>query len=260
MTDFNQITLNLSEIAELVINRPKQLNALNSETLEEIGQAIDLVQADETVRVLIITGSGEKSFVAGADIKEMKDKNPMEASEFSQLGNAVFQKIATLRQPVIAAVNGFALGGGCELALACDIRYASENAVFGQPEVGLGIIPGFGGTQRLARLVGPGHAKELIFTGSNIKADEALNIGLVNKVVAPEELKDAVTKLAERIAKQAPFAVENAKTAINQGLDMPLEQGLYLEAVSFGNHFATEDQKNGMADFINKEKTTFSRK
>lgn len=260
MTEFMQISVSIAAVTQITINRPKQLNALNTATLTELDQALDLIENSNEVRVVIIRGSVEKAFVAGADIKEMKDKDAIEATEFSRLGNSVFERIATLSQPVIAAVNGFALGGGCELALACDIRYASENAVFGQPEVGLGIPPGFGGTQRLARLVGPGYAKELIFTAKNIKSDEALRIGLVNKVVALEDLDSEVKKVADRIAKQAPIAVESSKALINQGLDLPLANALELEALSFGSHFATEDQTNGMDAFVNKEKPTFNKK
>ncbi|MEG0475969.1 MAG: enoyl-CoA hydratase-related protein, partial [Carnobacterium sp.] len=189
MTEYNTLTLEKAEgIATLTINRPKMLNALSQEVLEEVSVALDEVEKDGAIRVLIVTGSGTKAFVAGADIKEMKEKNAVEGTIFSSLGNAVFSKLEQLRQPTIAAVNGFALGGGCELALACDIRIGAENAKFGQPEVGLGIIPGFGGTQRLPRLVGTGKAKELIYTGANVAAEEAYRIGLLNKVVAVEDL------------------------------------------------------------------------
>ena len=188
-------------VATITINRPKALNALSTAVLTDLNAALDEVAADQDVYALIITGAGEKSFVAGADIAEMKDKSVEEAAEYGKFGNAVFRKIETFRCPVIAAVNGFALGGGCELAMSCDIRVASENAVFGQPEVGLGITPGFGGTQRLARLVGAGIAKEMIYTARNIKADRAAQIGLVNKVVAADELRATVRQLALGIAK-----------------------------------------------------------
>ena len=261
MTEFKTIELVIEDaIATLTINQPKSLNALTTEVLSEIGQAIEEVENKLDIRALIITGAGEKSFVAGANIVEMKDKNALEGEIFGRLGNEVFYKLSTLRQPTIAAVNGFALGGGCELAMACDIRLASENALFGQPEVGLGITPGFGGTQRLARLVGPGIAKELIYSARNVKAAEAKEIGLVNRVVALEELLPEAKKLAEKIAKQAPLAVEKAKEMINKGLDLPLAAGIDVEVQGFGLLFSTEDQKAGMTAFVNKEKATFNRK
>ncbi|WP_273477986.1 enoyl-CoA hydratase-related protein [Ignavigranum ruoffiae] len=261
MTEFKTIELVIEDaIATLIINQPKSLNALTTEVLSEIGQAIEEVENNLDIRALIITGAGEKSFVAGANIVEMKDKNALEGEIFGRLGNEVFYKLSTLRQPTIAAVNGFALGGGCELAMACDIRLASENALFGQPEVGLGITPGFGGTQRLARLVGPGIAKELIYSARNVKVAEAKEIGLVNRVVALEELLPEAKKLAEKIAKQAPLAVEKAKEMINKGLDLPLAAGIDVEVQGFGLLFSTEDQKAGMTAFVNKEKATFNRK
>ncbi|WP_282920864.1 enoyl-CoA hydratase-related protein [Ignavigranum ruoffiae] len=261
MTEFKTIELVIEDaIATLTINQPKSLNALTTEVLSEIGQAIEEVENNLDIRALIITGAGEKSFVAGANIVEMKDKNALEGEIFGRLGNEIFYKLSTLRQPTIAAVNGFALGGGCELAMACDIRLASENALFGQPEVGLGITPGFGGTQRLARLVGPGIAKELIYSARNVKAAEAKEIGLVNRVVALEELLPEAKKLAEKIAKQAPLAVEKAKEMINKGLDLPLAAGIDVEVQGFGLLFSTEDQKAGMTAFVNKEKATFNRK
>lgn len=261
MTEFKTIELVIEDaIATLTINQPKSLNALTTEVLSAIGQAIEEVENNLDIRALIITGAGEKSFVAGANIVEMKDKNALEGEIFGRLGNEVFYKLSTLRQPTIAAVNGFALGGGCELAMACDIRLASENALFGQPEVGLGITPGFGGTQRLARLVGPGIAKELIYSARNVKAAEAKEIGLVNRVVALEELLPEAKKLAEKIAKQAPLAVEKAKEMINKGLDLPLAAGIDVEVQGFGLLFSTEDQKAGMTAFVNKEKATFNRK
>lgn len=261
MTEFKTIELVIEDaIATLTINQPKSLNALTTEVLSEIGQAIEEVENNLDIRALIITGAGEKSFVAGANIVEMKDKNALEGEIFGRLGNEVFYKLSTLRQPTIAAVNGFALGGGCELAMACDIRLASENALFGQPEVGLGITPGFGGTQRLARLVGPGIAKELIYSARNVKAAEAKEIGLVNRVVALEELLPEAKKLAGKIAKQAPLAVEKAKEMINKGLDLPLAAGIDVEVQGFGLLFSTEDQKAGMTAFVNKEKATFNRK
>ena len=241
-------------VATITINRPKAHNALSTAVLTDLNAALDEVAADQDVYALIITGAGEKSFVAGADIAEMKDKSVEEAAEYGKFGNAVFRKIETFRCPVIAAVNGFALGGGCELAMSCDIRVASENAVFGQPEVGLGITPGFGGTQRLARLVGAGIAKEMIYTARNIKADRAAQIGLVNKVVAAEELSATVMKMAQGIAKNAPIAVAYAKKAINNGLQTDIDSGIAIEVEEFSNCFATEDQTYGMTCFLEKVK------
>lgn len=241
-------------VATITINRPKALNALSTAVLTDLNAALDEVAADQDVYALIITGAGEKSFVAGADIAEMKDKSVEEAAEYGKFGNAVFRKIETFRCPVIAAVNGFALGGGCELAMSCDIRVASENAVFGQPEVGLGITPGFGGTQRLARLVGAGIAKEMIYTARNIKADRAAQIGLVNKIVAAEELSATVMKMAQGIAKNAPIAVAYAKKAINNGLQTDIDSGIAIEVEEFSNCFATEDQTYGMTCFLEKVK------
>ena len=241
-------------VATITINRPKALNALSTAVLTDLNAALDEVAADQDVYALIITGAGEKSFVAGADIAEMKDKSVEEAAEYGKFGNAVFRKIETFRCPVIAAVNGFALGGGCELSMSCDIRVASENAVFGQPEVGLGITPGFGGTQRLARLVGAGIAKEMIYTARNIKAQRAAEIGLVNKVVAAEELSATVMKMAQGIAKNAPIAVAYAKKAINNGLQTDIDAGIAIEVEEFSKCFASEDQTYGMTCFLEKVK------
>lgn len=249
-----------NDVAVITINQPDTLNALDSDILTEINHALDEVEADESIKVLVITGSGEKSFVAGANIKDFIEMDTNDGYAFSKLGNEVFYKISTLRQPTIAAVNGYALGGGSELAIACDIRIASENAIFGQPEVGLGIPPGFGATQRLPRLINPAIAKELIFSGRNVKSDEAKEIGLVNKVVPQSLLKDEVMQLANQIAKNAPLAVEKSKQLINQGLDIPLEHGISLETQAFSMFFATEDQKTGAKAFVDKEKPTFKRK
>lgn len=240
-------------VAVLTINRPKALNALNSAVLDEINEALDAVDLD-TVRALIITGAGEKSFVAGADIGEMSTLTKAEGEAFGKKGNDVFRKIETFPIPVIAAINGFALGGGCEISMACDIRICSENAVFGQPEVGLGITPGFGGTQRLARTVGVGMAKQMIFTGRNIKAPEALRIGLVNAVYPAEELMPAAKKMASIIAGNAPIAVRNCKKAINDGLQVDIDEALVIEEKLFGDCFETEDQKYGMAFFLDRNK------
>lgn len=240
-------------VAVLTINRPKALNALNSAVLDEINEAIDAIDLD-TVRALILTGAGEKSFVAGADIGEMSTLTKAEGEAFGKKGNDVFRKIETLPIPVICAINGFALGGGCEISMACDIRICSENAVFGQPEVGLGITPGFGGTQRLARTVGIGMAKQLIFTGRNIKAPEALRIGLVNAVYPAEELMPAAKKMASIIAGNAPIAVRNCKKAINDGLQVGIDEAIVIEEKLFGDCFETEDQKYGMAFFLDRNK------
>ena len=242
-----------NHVAVLTIDRPKALNALNSEVLGELEAAIDALDLSD-VRALIITGSGEKSFVAGADIGEMSTLTKAEGEAFGKKGNDVFRKIETLPIPVIAAVNGFALGGGNELAMSCDIRICSDNAVFGQPETGLGITPGFGGTQRLARLVSPGMAKQILYTAKNIKADEALRIGLVNAVYPQAELMENVLKLAGKIAKNAPIAVRNCKKAINDGISLPIEKAVEVEEKLFGDCFETHDQKEGMACFLSREK------
>lgn len=237
----------------VTINRPKALNALNSQVLDEIDATFKAIDLD-AVRVVILTGAGEKSFVAGADIGEMSTLTKAEGEAFGKKGNDVFRMIETFPIPVIAAINGFALGGGCEISMSCDIRICSENAVFGQPEVGLGITPGFGGTQRLARLVGPGMAKQMIYGARNIKADEALRIGLVNAVYPQAELMDAAKKLAGGIAKNAPIAVRACKKAINDGLEVDMDQAIVIEEKLFGSCFETEDQKYGMAFFLDKNK------
>jgi enoyl-CoA hydratase len=240
-------------VGKITINREKALNALNSQVLDELNATLDAVNLDE-VRCLILTGAGAKSFVAGADIGEMSTFTKAEGEAFGKKGNDVFRKLETFPIPVIAAVNGFALGGGCEIAMSCDIRICSDNAVFGQPEVGLGITPGFGGTQRLARLVGAGMAKQMIYTARNIKADEALRIGLVNAVYPAEELMAQAEKLAGTIAKNAPIAVRNCKKAINDGLDADMDEAIVIEEKLFGDCFETEDQKYGMAFFLDKNK------
>lgn len=239
--------------AVITISREKALNALNSQVLDELDKTLDGVNLEE-VRCLILTGAGSKSFVAGADIGEMSTLTKAEGEAFGKKGNDVFRKLETFPVPVIAAVNGFALGGGCEISMSCDIRICSDNAVFGQPEVGLGITPGFGGTQRLARLVGPGMAKQMIYTARNIKADEALRIGLVNAVYAQEELMGAAEKMAAGIAKNAPIAVRNCKKAINDGLDANMDDALVIEEKLFGDCFESYDQAEGMAAFLEKRK------
>lgn len=241
-------------IAVLTINRPKALNALNSKVLDELDKTLDSIDTNK-IRALIITGAGEKSFVAGADIGEMSSLTKEQGKAFGKKGNDVFRKLETFPIPVIAAINGFALGGGCEISMSCDIRICSDNAIFGQPEVGLGITPGFGGTQRLARLVGQGMAKQMIYTGRNIKADEAFRIGLVNAVYPQNELLNEAKKMAETIARQAPIAVRNAKKAINDGLQVDMDRAIEIEEELFGNCFETEDQRAGMGNFLEKDKT-----
>ena len=242
------------KIAILTINRPKALNALNSGVLDELDKTLSSIDTNK-IRALIITGAGEKSFVAGADIGEMSKLTKKEGEAFGKKGNDVFRKIETFPIPVIAAINGFALGGGCEISMSCDIRICSDNAVFGQPEVGLGITPGFGGTQRLARLVGEGMAKQMIYTAKNIKADEALRIGLVNAVYKQNELMDAAKKMAKSIAMNAPIAVRNCKKAINDGMQVDMDKAIVIEEKLFGDCFETEDQKAGMGNFLEKDKS-----
>ena len=236
----------------VTINRPKALNALNSEVLDDLSNVFDGIDLG-TVRCVVLTGAGDKSFVAGADIGEMSTLTKAEGEAFGKKGNDVFRKIETFPLPVIAAINGFALGGGNELAMSCDFRICSENAVFGQPEVGLGITPGFGGTQRLARLVGAGYAKYMIYTARNIKADEAYRIGLVNQVVPAEELMATAEKLASIIAGNAPIAVRNCKKAVNDGLEVSMDDALVVEEKLFGDCFESWDQQEGMANFLRKK-------
>ena len=237
----------------ITINRPEALNALNSAVLDELSAVLDKVDQG-TIRCLILTGAGEKSFVAGADIGEMSELTKAEGEAFGKKGNDVFRKLETFPIPVIAAVNGFALGGGCEIAMSCDFRICSDNAMFGQPEVGLGITPGFGGTQRLSRLVGMGMAKQLIFGARNIKADEALRIGLVNQVVPQAELMATVEKIAGGIAQNAPIAVRACKAAMNEGIDLDMDKAIVVEEKAFGSCFETHDQKEGMGAFLEKRK------
>ncbi len=239
-------------IAIITINREKALNALNSEVLDDLEKVFDGVDTN-AVRCLILTGAGQKSFVAGADIGEMSTLTKAEGEAFGKKGNDVFRKIETFPIPVIAAINGFALGGGCEISMSCDFRICSDNAMFGQPEVGLGITPGFGGTQRLARTVGVGMAKQLIYTARNIDAAEALRIGLVNQVVTQEELLPTAEKLANTIAGNAPIAVRACKKAINDGLQTNIDDALVIEEKLFGSCFESYDQKEGMANFLRKK-------
>ena len=247
-------------IAEVIINRPKALNALNNQTITELGEVINEISKRKDIKTVIITGAGEKAFVAGADIVEMKDLNSMEARDFSRLAQKVFSDIENMPQIVIAAVNGYALGGGCELSMACDIRLASKKAKFGQPEVNLGILPGFAGTQRLPRLVGKGIAKELIFSTDMIDAEEAHRIGLANKVYESEELMDKARELANKIMSKSPVGVRLAKAAINNGLNMATESAYNYEADLFALCFSTEDQLEGMNAFVDKRKADFKDK
>ncbi len=241
------------DIAIMTIDRPKALNALNSDVLADLDAAFDAVDTN-VVRAIILTGSGTKSFVAGADIGEMSKLTPEEGEAFGKKGNDLFRKIETFPVPVIAAINGFALGGGNEIAMSCDIRICSENALFGQPEVGLGITPGFGGTQRLPRIIAPGMAKEIIYSCKNIKAAQAKELGLVNAVYTSEDLMPQAEKLAKKIAAQAPIAVRACKKAINDGLQVGMDEAIVIEEKLFGSCFKTEDQIYGMAFFLDKNK------
>ncbi|MDZ7341314.1 MAG: enoyl-CoA hydratase-related protein [candidate division KSB1 bacterium] len=252
--EFKNLVIERSDAIGIIkINRPESLNALNIETLGEIRDAVTALNNDDEIKVVIFTGEG-KAFIAGADIKQMKDMTENDAREFSNLGQKIFDIIENLDKPVIAAVNGFALGGGCELAMACDIRIASENAKFGQPEVNLGVIPGFGGTQRLSRLVGKGIAKELIFTGDIIDAQTAFRIGLVNKVVAPENLLNDAIAMAQKIASKGPAAVLIAKSVINRGLEVDQAKGMAIERDGFVQCVASGEAKEGMEAFVEKRK------
>ncbi len=243
--------------AIITVNRPSALNALNRQTLEEIISCFSELAEDRTVMAVIITGSGEKAFIAGADISYMHEFDALEAREFGRLGQRAMATIETFERPVIAAVNGFALGGGCELCLACDIRIASENARFGQPEVNLGVTPGFGGSQRLPRLVGKGPASELIFTGDIIDAGEACRIGLVNRVVPLADLLSECRRISEKIARKGPVAVKLCKELVNSGLEMDLARACMYEADLFAMCFASADQKEGMKAFLEKRQPEF---
>ena len=251
--NFENLLINIEdEIALVTINRPKALNALNSATLSELKEVVDEIETRKDIKVVILTGSGEKAFVAGADISEMVNASAQEGRSMAILAHGVFEKLENIPQVTIAAVNGFALGGGCEISMACDIRIAADNAKFGQPEVNLGILPGFGGTQRLPRLVGKGIAKELIFTTDMIDANEAYRIGLANKVVAKEELLETCKAMAKKIISKASYAVSLAKACINTGLDTDIKSGCKYEADVFGLSFASGDKKEGMEAFLGK--------
>ena len=247
-----------NKIAIITIDRPKAYNALNNDVLLQIGLALDLIEQEENVNVFILTGAGDKSFVAGADIVAMQKMTPMQAKEFSIFGQSVMNRIAKMNAIVIAAINGYALGGGCELAMACDLRIAATNAKLGIPEVTLGVIPGFGGTQRLSRLVGIGRAMELLATGGQIDAEEAYRIGLVNRVVKQEELMDYCLALAEKIAANSANAIALGKQCIYAGEDMDLDSGLAYEAGQFALTFSTPDQSEGMTAFVEKRKPHFN--
>ncbi|MCY9806363.1 enoyl-CoA hydratase-related protein [Lentilactobacillus senioris] len=248
-----------NDIATLTINRPKSMNALNTATLIEIGQAFDLIRENQDeVKIVVVTGAGEKAFVAGADISEMRDMNSLQAAELSKIAHNSFSKIENLPQLTIAAVNGYCLGGGCELASSCDVRVVSSKAKFGQPEVGLGIVPGFGGTQRLTRLVGRGKAKEIISMATMISAEEAHRIGLADEIAEPEELMNKVNEIAAAVMKNSPIAVGMAKYVIDRAADLPLDIAIDFETQMWAQTFATNDQKEGMSAFLEKRSATFN--
>jgi enoyl-CoA hydratase len=256
--EYKNIIFNVEEeIATITFNRPKVLNAMNFEVMTEILDAATICEKDEKIKALILTGAGEKAFVAGADIAQMQDSTSVEILTLMELGHRTLRLIETMPKPSIAAVNGFALGGGTEIALACDIRFASEKAVFGQPEILIGIVPGWGGTQRLPRLVGMGIAKEMILGGGQINARRAYEIGLVNKVFAPENLLEESRKFALKLAKLPPFALKMAKNAMNYGFDLPLDNANKLEISCIAQCFGTQDQKEGMKAFLEKRKPNF---
>lgn len=249
-----------NKIAYVTIDRPKVLNALNMATMQELHQVFVDLKDDREIRVVILTGGGEKAFVAGADINELAKNNPVEAKAYTHRGQAVLDLIENLGKPVIACINGFALGGGCEIAMACTMRLASENAKLGQPEVKLGIIPGYGGTQRLPRLVGTGRALQMVLTGEMISAQEAHRTGLVNEVVPADRLIARAEEIAGKIIANAPLAIQYCLEAVNQGMNMTLEKGLFLEATLFGMCSATDDKKEGTTAFLEKRPANFQGK
>ncbi|MEN6469606.1 MAG: enoyl-CoA hydratase-related protein [Smithella sp.] len=256
--NYQNILFQVAEgVATITFNRPKVLNAMNSEVMAELAHALKACDQDDAVKALILTGSGEKAFVAGADISQMQNNTPAEVTKFMELGQETLRFLETMGKPSIAAVNGFALGGGTEIALACDMRIASENAMFGQPEILIGILPGWGGTQRLPRLVGMGIAKELILGGGQINAQRAYEIGLVNKVAPLTSLMDEAQKMAGKFTKLPGFALKMAKNSINYGYDMSLDNAIRLEVTSVAQCFSTQDQKEGMKAFLEKRKPTF---
>jgi len=259
MAEYSNLLLDVEDrIAVLSVNRPDKLNALNEQTIRELGEAMDEITRRDDVGGVILTGTGEKAFVAGADIAELATMGPVDGIDVSRLGQQVFRRIELSRKPVIAAVNGFALGGGCELALACHLRIASENAQFGLPEVKLGIIPGYGGTLRLPRIVGKGRALELMLTAQFIKADEAYRIGLVNRVVPQAELMDTARKTMQTILANGPVAVGLAIECTTRGMEMSVDDGLALESNLFGLLAATTDMREGMSAFLEKRKAAFT--
>lgn len=260
MTYENILLEKKSSIAYVTVNRPKVLNALNSATLEELRAAFTDIKADREIRVAIFTGAGEKAFIAGADINELAQRDAVTGKEYAARGQSVLDLIENLGKPVIACINGFALGGGCEIAMACTMRLASSSAKLGQPEVKLGIIPGYGGTQRLPRLVGKGIAMQLVLAGEMISAEEAHRIGLVNEVTAPGELLPRAEALAQKIISNAPLAIQYAMEAVNHGLDLTLAEGLYLEATLFGVCCATQDKTEGTTAFLEKRAAAFKGK
>ncbi len=253
----NLLIEDLEGVRWITLNRPDKLNALNRATLAELDAAIAAAGSDASVHAVVITGAGEKAFVAGADIAELNTLGPVEAKEFALRGQAIFNRIERLTKPAVAAVNGFALGGGCELAMSCHLRVASANAIFGQPEVKLGLIPGYAGTQRLPRLVGKGRALEILLTGRNVGAEEAERIGLVNTVCQPEELAATVNGLLAKILANGPLAVAHCIEAVNHGLDMPFDDGCLLEATLFGVGAASDQMTEGTAAFLEKRKAVF---
>lgn len=258
MSEYKNVLVETKDgISTVTINRPKAMNALDAETLDEIGKVFAELETNAACKAVIVTGAGDKAFVAGADLGAMSKMTALEGRAFGDLGHKVFDTIENFPKVVIAAINGYALGGGCELAMACDIRIASEKAKFGQPEVTYGIIPGFGGTQRLPRLVGKGIAKQYIYTGDMFGAEEAYRIGLVNAVTTPEELIPAAEAMLAKILKKSPLAVTSAKDVIDKGLEMTQDLGMKYEAQAFGVCFATEDQKEGMAAFLERRKPEF---
>jgi enoyl-CoA hydratase/carnithine racemase len=260
MTYENILLEKKNAIAYVTVNRPKVLNALNMATMEELGTAFLDIRNDTSIRVAILTGAGEKAFVAGADIGELAKQDAVSGKEYAHRGQAVLDLIENLGKPVIARINGFALGGGCELALACTMRLASDNAKLGQPEVKLGIIPGYGGTQRLPRLVGKGLAMQMVLSGEMISAQEAHRMGLVNEVTPAAELVPRAEALAAKIIANAPLAVQYAMEAVNKGMEMTLAEGLFLEATLFGVCCSTEDKKEGTAAFLEKRAAQFKGK
>jgi len=255
----NLKTADAGGIRTITINRPDKLNALNVATVAELGAAIADTARDDAIAAVIITGAGDKAFVAGADISELQSLGPVEAKEFALRGQAVFRGLERLTKPVIAAVNGYALGGGCELAMACHIRVATSNAIFGQPEVKLGLIPGYGGTQRLPRLIGRGRALEILLTGNNVNAEEALRIGLVNAVCEPSELEGVVGEILKAVMGNGPLAVSHCIEAVNSGSDMGLDDGCLLEATLFGVGAASEQMREGTTAFLEKRKPVFKK-